>query len=118
MRTARSAPRDRRPSAQKTLTAPAALAPAVLTVALLATAAAGVIAGRPVAQLSAGQAAIEARAVVAGKAAPADPASTAGWRVVAAIGPYNEAVTGTVSAGSATDAWSEPTGRGCRCRPR
>ena len=30
--------------------------------------------------------------------------------MVAAIGPYNEAVTGTVSAGSATDAWSVWTG--------
>lgn len=102
MRTARS-PSRRRPSAQRTL-----LAPAVLATALLATAAVGVIAGRPVpARPDANQAAIEARAVVAGQAAPA---KTPGWRVVAAIGPYNEAVTGTVSAGSAVGAWSVWTG--------
>jgi hypothetical protein len=106
MRTARSPSRGRRPVAQRTL-----LAPAVLAAALLATAAAGVIAGRPVAALStAGQAAIEARAVVAGKAAAGETAATPGWRVVATIGPYNESVTGTVNAGSATGAWSVWTG--------
>jgi hypothetical protein len=108
MRTARSATRDRRPSAQRAL-----LAPAVLATALVATAAVGVIAGRPVASLStAGQAAIDARAVVAGKAAPAQTAMAPGWRVVATVGPDNEAVTGTVSAGSASDAWSVWTGTG------
>ena len=59
---------------------------------------------------AASQAAIEARAVVAGKAPGATRRGTPGWRVVAAIGPYNEAVTGSVSAGSATDAWSVWTG--------
>ena len=111
MRTARSPSRGRRPSAQKTLLGPAVLAPAALATALVATAAVGVIAGRPVATLpTASQAAIEARAVVGGKAAPAQTARTPGWRVVATIGPDNEAVTGTVSAGSATDAWSVWTG--------
>jgi hypothetical protein len=105
MRTARSATRDRRPSAHRTLLAPAALA-----TALVATAVVGVIAGRPVASLpAASQAAVDARAVVAGKAA-AETASAPGWRVVATIGPDNEAVTGTVSAGSASDAWSVWTG--------
>jgi hypothetical protein len=111
MRTARSPNRGRRPAAQRTLLGPAVLAPAVLAAALVATAAVGVIAGRPVAALSAAsQAAIEARTVVAGKAAAAPTAKAPGWRVVAAIGPYNEAVTGTVSAGSAKDAWSVWTG--------
>jgi len=107
MRTARTPSRDRRPVAQRTL-----LAPAVLAVALLATAAVGVIAGRPVAQLStASQAAIEARTVLPAKASP--PAGPApGWRVVAAIGPYNDAVTGKLSATSATGAWSVWTGTG------
>ena len=40
----------------------------------------------------------------------ATTAKAPGWRVVATIGPYNEAVTGTVSAGSATGAWSVWTG--------
>jgi hypothetical protein len=111
MRTARSPSRGRRPSAQKTLLGPAVLAPAVLATALAATAAVGVIAGRPVAtRPTASQAAIEARSVVAGKAPGATSARTPGWRVVAAIGPYNEAVTGTLSADSATDAWSVWTG--------
>jgi hypothetical protein len=111
MRTARSPCRGRRPSARRTLLGPAVLAPAVLATALAATAAAGVIAGRPVATRSAAsQAAIEARTVVAGKAPGATSARTPGWRVVAAIGPYNEAVTGTLSADSATDAWSVWTG--------
>ncbi len=107
MRTARSPNRGRRPTAQRTL-----LAPAVLAAALLATAAAGVIAGRPVAALSTAnsQAAIDARAVSAGKAAAAKTASTTGWRVVAAVGPGNEGVTGTLSVGSAKDAWSVWTG--------
>jgi hypothetical protein len=82
------------------------LAPAALATALVATAAVGLIAGRPVALSAAGQAAIEAKAVVAGKAPPAKPAKTPGWRVVATIGPDNQAVTGTVSAGSAKGAWS------------
>ena len=47
---------------------------------------------------------------MAGKAPAAKPAKTPGWRVVATIGPYNQAVTGTVSAGSAKDAWSVWTG--------
>jgi hypothetical protein len=111
MRTARSPSCDRRPSAQKTLLGPAVLAPVALATALVATAAVGIIAGRPVAtQPTASQAAIEARAVVGGKAAPAETAKTPGWRVVATIGPDNEAVTGTVSAGSASDAWSVWTG--------
>jgi hypothetical protein len=115
MRTARSPTRGRGPSAQRTLLRPAVLAPAALATALVATAAVGVIAGRPVAtRPAASQAAIDARTVVAGKApgkAPgATSARTPGWRVVAAIGPYNEAVTGSVSANSATDAWSVWTG--------
>jgi hypothetical protein len=111
MRTARSPSHGRRHAAQRTLLGPAVLAPAVLAAALVATAAVGLIAGRPVAALSAAnQAAIEARAVVAGKAPPAKPAKTPGWRVVATIGPYNQAVTGTVSASSAKDAWSVWTG--------
>jgi hypothetical protein len=111
MRTARSPSRGRRPSAQRTLLAPAVLAPAALATALAATAVVGVIAGQPVAtQPAASQAAIDARTVVAGKAPGATTARTPGWRVVAAIGPYNEAVTGTVSAESATDAWSVWTG--------
>ena len=102
MRTARSPSRGRRLSAQRTL-----LAPAVLATALLATAVVGVIAGRPVpTRPAANQAAIEARAVVAGEAAGAKTTGTAGWRVVATIGPYNGAVTGTVSAGSGGEAWS------------
>jgi hypothetical protein len=116
MRTARSPSRGRRLVAHKAfrspgVLAPAVLAPAVLAAALLATAAAGVIAGRPVATLSAAsQAAIDAGSVVAGKAAAAETAPTPGWRVVAAVGPYNKDVAGTVSAGSATDAWSVWTG--------
>jgi hypothetical protein len=87
------------------------LAPAALATALVATAAVGVIAGRPVAALpTANQAAIEARTVVAGKAPLAKTAKTPGWRVVATIGPDNQAVTGSVSAGSAKDAWSVWTG--------
>jgi hypothetical protein len=106
MRTARSPSRGRRPVAQRTL-----VAPAVLAAALLATAAVGVIAGRPVPALStANQAAIEAKAVLAGKAAAAKTAPTPGWRVVATIGPSDEDVAGTVSARSATDAWSVWTG--------
>ena len=105
MRTARS-PSRRRPSAQRTL-----LAPAVLATALLATAAVGLIAGRPMpARPDANQAAVDAKAVVAGQAALAPTTKTPSWRVVAAIGPRNEAVTGTVSAGSADDAWSVWTG--------
>jgi hypothetical protein len=108
MRTARTPSRDRRPVAQRTL-----LAPAVLAVALLATAAVGVIAGRPVAQLSTtSQAAVEAKAVVPGKAAAAPARPAPGWRVVAAIGPYNDDVTGKLSATSATGAWSVWTGTG------
>jgi hypothetical protein len=111
MRTVRSTNRGRRPSAQRTLLGPALLGPAALATALVATVAVGVIAGRPVASLStASQAAIEARAVVGGKTAAATTAKPPGWRVVATIGPYNEAVTGTVSAGSATGAWSVWTG--------
>ena len=101
------------PALKKLCSRPAVLAPAALATALVATAAVGVIAGRPVAaRPAASQAAIDARAVVAGKAqAPARRRrGLPGWRVVAAIGPYNEAVTGTVSAGSATDAWSVWTG--------
>ncbi len=105
MRTARSPSRGRRPTAQRTL-----LAPAVLATALLATAVVGVIAGRPVtAQSTANQAAIDAKAVIAGKAA-AKTTGPAGWRVVATIGPSDQAVTGRVSAGSAEDAWSVWTG--------
>jgi hypothetical protein len=123
MRTARSPSRGRRPSAQRTLLGPAVLGPAALATALVATAAVGVIAGRPVATLStasqaaidakavvAGKAAVAGKAVVAGKAAAATTAKSPGWRVVAAIGPDNEAVTGTVSAGSAAGAWSVWTG--------
>src|SRR6201986_5150984 len=111
MRTARSPSRGRRRSAQRTLLAPSVLAPAALATALVATVAVGLIAGRPVTTLpTASQAAIEAKAVVAGKAAPAKPAKTPGWRVVGTIGPDNQAVTGTVSAGSAKDAWSVWTG--------
>jgi hypothetical protein len=110
MRTARPPTRGRRRSAQRTLLGPAVLGPAALATALVATAAVGVIAGRPVAALStATQGAIEARAVV-GKAATATTAKTPGWRVVATVGPGNEAVTGTVSADSATSAWSVWTG--------
>jgi hypothetical protein len=110
MRTARSPSRNRRRSAQKTPFAPALLAPAALATALVATAAVGVIAGRPVAVVStAGQAAIEARTVVAGKA-PTPATRTPGWRVVAAVGPSNDGVTGRVSASSATEAWSVWTG--------
>jgi len=113
MRTARSATRGRRRSAQRTLLGPAVLGPAALATALVATAAVGVIAGRPVAELStAGQAAIEARAVVAGKAAAPTTAKPPGWRVVATVGPDNEAVTGAVSAESAAGAWSVWTGTG------
>jgi hypothetical protein len=108
MRTATPPTRGRRRSAQRTLLSPAVLGPAALATAFVATAAAGVIAGRPVAALST---AIEARTVVAGKAAVATPAKTPGWRVVAAVGPDNEAVTGTVSAVSATGAWSVWTGK-------
>jgi hypothetical protein len=82
----------------------------VLATALLATAVVGVIAGRPVPALStANQAAIEAKAVIAGQAA-AKAAGPAGWRVVATIGPSSQAVTGTVSAGSGANAWSVWTG--------
>jgi hypothetical protein len=105
MRTARSPTRGRRPTAQRTL-----LAPAVLATALLATAVVGVIAGRPDPALPpANQAAIEAKSVIAGKAA-AKTSGPAGWRVVATIGPSDQAVTGTVSAGSGEDAWSVWTG--------
>jgi hypothetical protein len=87
------------------------LAPAALATALVATAAVGVIAGRPVAVVSAaGQAAIEARTVVPGKAPAPATARAAGWRMVAAVGPSDEDVTGRVSANSATDAWSIWTG--------
>ena len=111
MRTARPPTRGRRLSAQRTLLGPAVLGPAALATALVATAAVGLIAGRPVAALStASQAAIEAKAVVGGKAAPATTAKAPGWRVVAAVGPSNQAVSGTVSAGSATGAWSVWTG--------
>jgi len=104
MRTARS-PSRRRPAAQRTL-----LAPAVLATALLATAVVGVIAGRPVPALStASQAAIDAKAVIAGKAA-AKTTGPAGWRVVATVGPSSHAVTGAVSAGPGDDAWSVWTG--------
>src|ERR1700678_1988822 len=108
MRTCRSPSRGRMAAAQRTLLGPAVLGPAALATALVATAAVGLIAGRPAAALStAGQAAIEARAVVggkavvAGKAAVATPAKTPGWRVVATVGPDNEAVTRTGSARSA-----------------
>jgi hypothetical protein len=111
MRTARSPSRGRRPAAQRTLLGPAVLGPAALATALVATAAVGVMAGRPAAALStASQAAIDARAVVAGKAVVATPAKAPGWRVVATVGPDDEAVTGTVSADSATGAWSVWTG--------
>jgi hypothetical protein len=122
MRTARSPSRGRRPAAQRTLLGPAVLGPAALATALVATAAVGLIAGRPVTALStASQAAIEARAVVGAKAVvggkaivggkgAAAAAKTPGWRVVATVGPDNEAVTGTVSADSATGAWSVWTG--------
>jgi hypothetical protein len=114
MRTARSPNHGRRPTAQKTLLAPGVLAPAVLAAALLATAAVGVIAGRPVAALSTAnsQAAIEARAVTAGKASAAKTAKTPGWRVVATIGPFNKGVSGALTADSAKDAWSVWTGTG------
>jgi len=111
MRTARCPTRGRRLSAQRALLGPAVLGPAALATALVATAAVGLIAGRPVAALStASQAAIEARAVVGGKAAAATTAKAPGWRVVATVGPSNQAVTGTVSAGSVTGAWSVWTG--------
>jgi hypothetical protein len=111
MRTARSPSRGRISSAQRTLLGPAVLGPAALATALVATAAVGLIAGRPVATLStASQAAIEAKAVAPGKTGATTTPQAPGWRVVATVGPGTQAVSGTVSADSATGAWSVWTG--------
>ena len=112
---------------------PAVLGPAVLATALVATAAVGLIGGRPVAALStANQAAIDARAVIAGKAAAAKTTGTPGWRVVAAAALQpgrdrhgerrlgHRRLVGLDRDGlhrrGAPD--REPAGRGCRSRVR
>ena len=102
MRTTRSPHGGRRTAAPRAL-----IAPAVLASALVATAAVGVIAGgRPVAALStANQSATDSKAVIAKTVA-----KSAGWRVITAVGPYNEGVSGTLTADSAADAWSLWTG--------
>lgn len=103
MRTARSPYAGRRPSASRTL-----IAPAVLASALAATAAVGVLAGgRPVSALSTANQA----AVVGGKPAIAKTVvKTAGWRVITTVGPANENVSGTLAVNSAKDGWSVWTG--------
>jgi hypothetical protein len=101
MRTARS-PRGRRRLAPS----PAQFAPAVLATAVLATAALSLVAGHPVAAESAA-----ATTSVENAPSPAKtPAKTSGWRVVSAIGPYDESVSGTLTATSVRDAWSVWTG--------
>ena len=102
MRTTRSPHGGRRTAAPRAL-----IAPAVLASALVATAAVGVIAGgRPVAALStANQSATDSKAVIAKTVA-----KSAGWRVITAVGPYDEGVSGTLTADSAADAWSVWTG--------
>ena len=102
MRTTRSPHGGRRTAAPRAL-----IAPAVLASALVATAAVGMIAGgRPVAALStANQSASDSRAVIAKTVA-----KSAGWRVITTVGPYNEGVSGTLTANSAADAWSVWTG--------
>ena len=102
MRTTRSPHGGRRTAAPRAL-----IAPAVLASALVATAAVGVIAGgRPVAALStANQSASDSKAVIAKTVA-----KSAGWRVITTVGPYNEGVSGTLTANSAADAWSVWTG--------
>jgi len=102
MRTTRSPHGGRRPAAPRAL-----IAPAVLASALVATAAVGVIAGgRPVAALStANQSASDSKAVIAKTVA-----KSSGWRVITTVGPYNEGVSGTLTANSAADAWSVWTG--------
>jgi hypothetical protein len=110
MRIARSPSHRRRHSAPRTL-----IAPAVLATALLGTATLGVMAGRPVAALTtansaattaSNQAAINARAATAARTL----AKKSGWRVIATVGPYNENVSGTLTAHSTKDAWSVWTG--------
>ena len=102
MRTTRSPHGGRRAAAPRAL-----IAPAVLASALVATAAVGVIAGgRPVAALStASQSASDSKAVIAKTVA-----KSSGWRVITTVGPYNEGVSGTLTANSAADAWSVWTG--------
>ena len=102
MRTARSPHGSRRPTAPRAL-----IAPAVLASALVATAAVGVIAGgRPVSALSsANQKAIGGKAVIVRTVA-----KSSSWRVITTVGPANQDVSGTLTANSASDAWSIWTG--------
>jgi hypothetical protein len=108
MRTTRSPHGGCRPTAPRAL-----IAPAVLASALVATAAVGVIAGgRPVAALStASQATIDGKAIdgraMDGRAIGARTvAKTSGWRVVTTVGPAGQDVSGTLTAHSASGAWS------------
>jgi hypothetical protein len=73
----------------------------------VATAAVGVIAGgRPVVALStANQAAVNGKAGIARTVA-----KSSGWRVTSTVGPYNQGVTGTLTATSAAGVWSVWTG--------
>jgi hypothetical protein len=97
MRTARSPHRGRRLAPS-----PALLAPGILATAVLATAALSVTAGHSVTVVSAAT----ITAIQNQTTAPATP----GWRVITAIGPYNQNVAGTLTANSAKDAWSVWTG--------
>jgi hypothetical protein len=86
---------------------PALLAPGILATAVLATAALSVAAGRSVAVVSAAT----ITAVQDRTPTPAEtPAKTPGWRVVTTIGPYNQGVSGRLTANSAKSAWSIWTG--------
>jgi hypothetical protein len=97
MRTARSPHRRRRLAPS-----PALLAPGVLATAVLATAALSVAVGHQVPAVSA--------ATVTAIHGNATTAKAPGWRVITGIGSYNQNVSGTLTAGSAKDAWSVWTG--------
>jgi hypothetical protein len=93
------------------------LAPAVLAAALLATAAVGVMAGRPVSELStASQAAVDAKAVAPGEAPASHPAR--GWRAVTTIGPDNRSVTGPYDVAPASTATQRPCAPKVKTRRR
>jgi hypothetical protein len=98
MRIARSSHRGRRLAPS-----PALLAPGILATAVLATAAISVAAGHT-------SAAVSSATVTAIADKTTTSTKVPGWRAVAWIGPYNQSVSGSLTASSAKAAWSVWTG--------
>ena len=97
MRTAWSPHRGRRLAPS-----PALLAPGILATAVLATAALSVAAGHSVT--------VASTATITTIQDKTTTPKAPGWRVITTIGPYNQSVSGTLTASSATSAWSVWTG--------